>query len=97
MKERIRVAFIYKDSCEFLSEKFFAKAYYHFFMNALRRNKRIDITYFPARSSFDTSVLKGKFDIILLSDNHPYCTPDEFIGIREINIPVICRVNDPHD
>lgn len=97
MEQKIQVAFVYKDSCEFLSEKFFAKAYYHFFMEALKRNKRIDVTYFPAGINFDASTLKGKFDVILLSDNSSYGTPDELIGIKESDIPVVCRVNDPHD
>lgn len=97
MEEKIRVAFVYKDSCEFLSEKFFAKAYYHFFMNALKRNQRIAVTYFPAGTRFDTLSLKGKFDIILLPENSPYGSPDELVRINESGIPVICRANDPHD
>lgn len=96
MNEKIKVAFIYKYDCEFLTGKFFANAYYHFFMDALKRNDKIDVTYFPADNKFDVSILKNKYQIILLPDNSPMATPDELIGIKDINIPVISRVNDPH-
>ena len=97
MNKKIRVAFIYKKSCEFLTGKHFANTYYHFFMHALKRNDRIEVTYFPADKFFDTASLKGKFDIILLSENHSIWTPDELGGIKGVDIPVICRVNDPHN
>src|SRR5437660_12927794 len=96
-KKKIRVAFIYKEFSDAVSGNYFASTYYHFFMDALIRNEKINITYFPAKNSFDTTILKDKFDIILLCDNHPSGTPDELIGIQELNIPVVCRVNDPHD
>ena len=60
--EKIKVAFTYKRSCEFLTGKHFANTYYHFFMHALKRNKLIDVTYFPTGNSFDTSIVKNKFD-----------------------------------
>ena len=97
MTQKIRVAFIYKKSCEFLTGKHFANTYYHFFMDAIKRNDRIQVTYFPTDDKFDVSDLKGKYDIILLSENHSIWTPDEIIGIHKLEIPVICRVNDPHN
>jgi len=97
MQNKIRVAFIYKDLADAVSPNYFASTYYHFFMDALKRNNKIDVTYFPSENRFDTSVLKGKFDIILLCDNYPSGSPDELIGIRNLDIPVVCRVNDPHD
>jgi hypothetical protein len=66
-------------------------------MDALKRNEELDVSYFPAEKSFDTSVLKNNFDIILLWENHPWGSPDELIGIENLNIPVICRINDAHD
>ena len=96
MNEKIRVAFIYKHNCEWLTGKYFASTYYHFFMDALKRNDKIDVTYFPADNKFDVSILKNKYQIILLADDSPMATPDELIGIKDINIPVISRVNDPH-
>ena len=80
-----------------MSKKAWATTYYHFFMDALKRNKELDVSYFPAEKSFDTSVLKNNFDIILLWENHPWGTPDELIGIENLSIPVICRINDAHD
>ena len=95
-KKKIKVAFIYKQSNKFLTGKHFDNTYYHFFMNALRRNVRIEITYFPAEDSFDTSILKDKFDIVLLFGNNTLGTPDDLIGIQDLNIPVISRAGEPH-
>lgn len=97
MQEKIKVAFIYKKSCEFLTGKHFANTYYHFFMHALKRNERIEVNYIETGNSYDVSSLKGKVDVILLFDNSPIGTPEELIGLKELNVPVICRVNDPHD
>ncbi|SVC19327.1 uncharacterized protein METZ01_LOCUS272181, partial [marine metagenome] len=71
--------------------------YYHFFMNALNRHEDLDMAYFPAEKKFDVSKLRDKFDIILLWENHPWGSPDELSGIQNLDIPVICRVNDAHD
>jgi hypothetical protein len=95
--KKIRVAFIYKSSNPYMSKKAWATTYYHFFMDALNRNQELDVSYFPAEKSFDTSVLKNNFDIILLWENHSWGSPDELIGIQNLNIPVICRINDAHD
>ena len=95
--KKIRVAFIYKSSNPYMSKKAWATTYYHFFIHALKRNEELDVSYFPAEKSFDTSVLKNNFDIILLWENHPWGSPDELIGIENLNIPVICRINDAHD
>ena len=40
---------------------------------------------------------ENNFDIILLWENHSWGSPDELIGIENLNIPVICRINDAHD
>jgi len=96
MQKKIRVAFIYKKSNIFLSLKHFDTTYYHFFMDALKRNSCIDVTYFPSDNEFDTHKLKGKFDIILLYENWNYNVPDKLIGIDKIGIPVIARCGDFH-
>lgn len=96
MANQIRVAVIYKNSYTFLSGKHFDNTTYHFFMSALRRNKKLEVTYFPSGDSFDTSQLKGKFDIVLLPNNNNDGTPDELIGIDRLDMPVICRTGDPH-
>ena len=97
MNDRIKVALIYKKSYEFLSGNYFDNTSYHFFMYALKRNKKIEVDYFPAENSFDTSKLKGKYDLILLPNNYTDGTPDELIGIKNVGIPVISRTGDPHD
>ena len=66
-------------------------------MNSLKRNARLEITYFPTNEIFDASVLKDKFDIILLWQNTEFGMPKELIGIEELDIPVIADVCDPQD
>jgi len=97
MSKKIRVAFIYKASNPYMSKTAWATTYYHFFMDALKRHKELEVSYFPAENSFDTYKLKNNFDVILLWENHPWGTPNELIGIQNLDIPVICRINDAHD
>lgn len=97
MSKKIRVAFIYKASNPYMSGKAWATTYYHFFMNTLKRHPELEVSYFPAEEKFDTSQLKNNFDIILLWENHPWGSPDELVGIQNLDIPVICRINDAHD
>jgi len=66
-------------------------------MDALRRNKNLDVTYFACENSFNISEIKNKFDIILLPHNRTDGVPDELIGIEESEIPVIARSGDPHE
>lgn len=96
MTKKINVALIYKPSYPFLTGNHFDNTTYHFFMLALKRNSKINISYFPEEKSFDTSKLKNKFDIILIAENHSDATP-ELKEIQNMNIPVISRVGDPHD
>jgi len=95
--KKIRVAFIYHKSNIFLSGNHFDNTYYHFFMNALKRNEEIDVTYFPTDDIFDASILKNKFDIILLWENRTFGMPKEILGIQELDIPVIARSTDVKD
>jgi hypothetical protein len=95
--KKIKTAFIYKSSNPYMSKTAWATTYYHFFMNALNRHADLDMAYFPAEKKFDVSKLRDKFDIILLWENHPWGSPDELSGIQNLDIPVICRINDAHD
>jgi len=95
MKNKIKVAFIYEKSCTQLSGNYHSSLHYNFFINALNRNTHLDVNYFAASKEFDTNILKNKFDIILLYGNQSWMTP-KLIGIRELDIPVICRAGDPH-
>ena len=36
-------------------------------MDALKRNEELDVSYFPAEKSFDTSVLINNFNVIFSS------------------------------
>ncbi len=95
--KKIKTAFIYKKSNPYMSVTAWASTYYNFFMKSLNRHSDLEMSYFPAEKQFDTSKLDGKFDIILLWENNSWGSPDELTGIQNLDIPVICRVNDAHD
>ena len=97
MKEIIKVALPFKTSNDFMTGNFYDNTYYHFFVTALKRNPDIHVTYFPVETSFDTSILENKFDIILLWSNADYGNPDELLGLEKLKIPIIARVGDPAD
>lgn len=66
-------------------------------MHALKRNREIDVVYFPEERSFDASKLSGKFDVILLPDHLGLAIPKEIIGITKLDIPVISMTSDSHN
>ncbi len=96
VEKKTRVALIYKKNYTFFNENHFDKTTYYFFMKALSRNNDLDIQFFPTENEFDCNKLKGKVDVILLANNNTDATPEKLIGIKEIDIPVICRTGDPH-
>jgi len=96
MTEKIRVALIFKEDYTFFNPSHFDNTTYYFFMHALKRNEKIDITYYPSKNYFDCQQLKNKTDVILLPNNKTDGTPDELAHIQELDIPVICRTGDPH-
>jgi len=95
ISKKIKIAFIYKKNNVFLSGKHFDNTYFHFFMEELRKDKRITIIDFPTEEKFDASILKNKFEIILLWNNIGGGMPNEIEGMEELKIPVISNVADP--
>ena len=95
MKDKIRTAFIFHKDNIFLKGAHFDNTYYNFFIKALKRNDSLDVTNFPTDQSFDTSVLKNNFDVILLWSNHEYGMPKKLENIKKLDIPVIARAADP--
>lgn len=93
--KKIRVALIYKRSYVFLDKNHFDNTTYYFFMHALKRNNKLDVTYFPADKTFDVHDINDRFDIILIPNNNTDGTPD-LIGINNLKIPVISKTGDPH-
>ena len=93
----LKVALIYKKSYNFFQQDHFDRTSYDFFFKALKRNKQLDISYYPCEKEFDVSKIKGKCNIILLPNNRTDGSPDVLIGIKNSNIPVISRTGDPHD
>tara|TARA_Y100000590_G_scaffold382396_1_gene452309 strand:+ start:4821 stop:5804 length:984 start_codon:yes stop_codon:yes gene_type:complete len=97
VEKKIKVAFIYKKNYHFFDKNHFDQTTYEFFIKALNRNDDLQMEYFPCQNKFDCKKLKSKFDIILLPNNLTDGTPDELTGIKEIDIPVVCRTGDPHN
>jgi len=95
LEKKIKVAFIYEKSSATLSTKYHNLGHYNFFMNALQRNKRLEVINFPSEKKIDVRNIAEKFDIILLHGNQPWLAP-ELIGIHETDIPVICKSGDTH-
>lgn len=95
-EKKIKVAFIFRNTNIFLSGSHFDNTYYHFFMDALKRNDLIQVSYFATDESFDASILRSKFDIILLFTNERFGMPDEIFGIDKLSIPVISMASDPN-
>jgi len=95
MKNKIKVAYIYNPNDPFVSGDHYDNSFYYFYMLALKRNDRLDVSYFPETTEFDTKKLKGKCDIILTA-NHPSSAPKELKGIKDVGIPVIARCADFH-
>ena len=90
---KIKVAFIYKTSNPFMSGKHFDNTEYNFHVSSLQRNNDIDVSYFHSEDKLDTSVLKDRFDIILLYINEVDGMP-ELVGIDDLDTPTICGVCD---
>ena len=65
-------------------------------MNALHRNERLEISYFPCDNEFDARKLNGKFDIILFANNELDAIPEFIHGINNSTIPIITKTGDPH-
>jgi hypothetical protein len=94
--KKIRVAFIYNKSCQYMTGSFFAMGQYHFFVDSLKRNKQVEMNYFPTDEVFDVSEFKNRFDIIMLWNDYYVGMPSELIGIQNLDIPVISQIGDPH-
>jgi len=94
--KKLRVAFVYKKDASYLTGKHFVNTIYHFWMNALKRNSRMEITYCPTDDIFDATKLKNKIDAVLLYQNHDLNMPKEITGIKELGVPIISGLIDPH-
>lgn len=94
--KKIKVAFIYKKNYLIMTKQFWSSIHYNFFVNALKRNFRIDVTYFACGETFDITKYENMFDVVLLLINDTESTPD-IIGIEKTRIPVISGIGDPQE
>ncbi|MBC8250103.1 MAG: glycosyltransferase family 1 protein [Candidatus Nitrosopelagicus sp.] len=103
--KKIKVAFIYRKCYNFFQPDHFDRTSYDFFFKALKRNEQLEISYYPCEKKFDVANIKGKCDVILLANNRAVDyddgssdgAPDELIGIKKLDVPVVSRTGDPHD
>ena len=96
MDKSIRVALIYKKDYNFFNKNHFDQTTNDFFMKALQRNKKIEISYFPSENEFDINKLNGKYKIILLANHRFDATPEVLKGVKQSTIPIITKTGDPH-
>jgi hypothetical protein len=96
MEKKLKVAFIYKKNSHVLNGTWWSTTHHHFFMHALKRNTRIDVTYFACDEKFDITKYKNMFDVILLALNDRLVTA-EIDGMNLFNIPVFCGSSDPQE
>ena len=96
MEKKLKVAFIYKKNYPLVNQKIWYATHYNFFMKALKRNSKIEVTYFPCDNTFDISKYDGVFDVILLIINDSEATPD-IHGLDQVKIPVISGIGDPQE
>ena len=97
MQKKINVAFIYHP-CTSLTNAYHFTTQYNFFMNALQRNDRINISYIKSENIFDVKTINKKFDIVLLYENAntgDNCIPEKFTDIEKLELPVLAKVGDP--
>jgi hypothetical protein len=69
-------------------------------MNALRRNDRLSVTYFPSKEVFDATGFDENFNAIILASNQNITgegVPEKIIGIEKLKIPVLCNTGDVQD
>lgn len=97
MEKKIKISFVYRD-CLALTEKSFYTHFHNFYFKALKRNNDIEVNYVLSDKQFNAEKLRGKTDVVLIYENFntgQYCVPDELIGIKNLNIPVISKIGDP--
>jgi hypothetical protein len=99
MDKKMNAAFIYRE-CPSLDSGYFFTSMHHFFMNALRRNDRLSVTYFPSKEVFDATGFDENFNAIILASNQNITgegVPEKIIGIEKLKIPVLCNTGDVQD
>jgi len=96
LDKQISAALIYKKDYNFFNNNHFDQTTNDFFMKSLKRNKKLQVSYFPCDNEFDVNKLKGKVDVILLANNRFDVTPEILNGISDSSIPIIVKTGDPH-
>lgn len=96
MNRKIKVSVIFKRSYNYFNPNHFDRTTSDFFLNALKRHPKLEMSYHPADDVFDIKKLIGNVDVILLPNNRTDGTPKRLLNIADSEIPVISRTGDPH-
>ena len=58
--KKIRVALVYKKSYNFFQPDHFDRTSYDLFFKALKRNRQLEISYYPCEKNFEIIQIKNK-------------------------------------
>ena len=95
-KNKIKVGFIHNSQNMFLTGNHFDNTYFHFFMEAIRRHDKLDVTDIIHDDILDARTIDPKFDLLMLWENSLSGMPKDIIGLEELHIPIISKVGDPN-
>jgi len=93
-RDVIRVAFVYRPLWRYYNRNNSITNRYYFFFHALKRNRSLQVGYFPEEQSFDTAKLRGRYDVILCT-NSDQSTP-HLNNVKKTGIPVVAHAHDPN-
>ena len=94
---RIRVAFVYSGLNPATSGHHYDNAIYNFFFRAMRRSPELEMRYYAnTAGGLDASELEADNDVVLIWPDHNFVTTNRLKGARDLSIPVISDVIDPH-
>ena len=95
-KNKINIGFIHDSQNVFLKGSHFDNTYFHFFMEAIRRHDKLQVTDIIHDEILDVKKIEKKFDAILLWENSEFGMPKDIVGIEDLDIPVIAKAGDPN-
>ena len=91
----IKVGMAYSSASPPLNGSGSNKTRYYFFNHAIFRNKNLEVDCLDTLNKIDVSKLKNDYDVILLPEI-TITTVLSLTGIKDSNIPVIAKADDPH-
>ena len=90
MGRKIRIALIHKKNYNFFNKNHFDQTTDYFFKDALRRNKLLEVSYFPCENEFDD--LKMNATLIFFNILH-YPLSSYLVRFKKSFILLIARIS----